>query len=165
MLAAWHSATDRLQQTHEALRREVRRLTDELEVKNRELARKNRLADLGQMASHVAHEVRNSLVPLNVVPESASPALGRAGRIPPTILDKIEAGFTALEVIVSDLLQFTSQRDPSWQVFRLERLVREVCDALAPATGRPGHPRRTRRGRRNSPCWPTATCCAARHST
>ncbi len=66
VLAAWHSATDRLQQTHEALRREVRRLTDELEIKNRELARKNRLADLGQMASHVAHEVRNSLVPLTL---------------------------------------------------------------------------------------------------
>ena len=48
------------------------------------------------------------------------------------ILDKIAAGFTALEVIVSDLLQFTSQRDPSWQLFRLETLVREVCDALAP---------------------------------
>ena len=66
VLAAWHSATDRLQQTHEVLRREVRRLTEELEVKNRELARKNRLADLGQMASHVAHEVRNSLVPITL---------------------------------------------------------------------------------------------------
>ena len=40
------------------------RLSDELEAKNRELARKDRLADLGQMASHVAHEVRNSLVPM-----------------------------------------------------------------------------------------------------
>ncbi len=66
MLEAWHEATDRLQQTHEVLQREVRRLSDELEVKNRELARKNRLADLGQMASHVAHEVRNSLVPFTL---------------------------------------------------------------------------------------------------
>ena len=57
-------ATLRLQETHETLRDEVRRLTDELETKNRELARKNRLADLGQMASHIAHEVRNSLVPI-----------------------------------------------------------------------------------------------------
>src|ERR1051325_8905344 len=65
-LAAWHVATVRLEQTHEALRCEVRRLTDELELKNRELARKNRLADLGQMASHVAHEVRNSLVPMKL---------------------------------------------------------------------------------------------------
>ena len=66
VLAAWHEATDRLQHTHEALRNEVSRLTDELEIKNRELARKNRLADLGQMASHVAHEVRNGLAPLTL---------------------------------------------------------------------------------------------------
>ena len=131
VLAAWHSATDRLQQTHEALRREVHRLTDELEVKNRELARKNRLADLGQMASHVAHEVRNSLVPLTLYLSLLRRHL--AGQeSSAAILDKIAAGFTALEVIVSDLLQFTSHRDPSWQVFRLEPLVREVCDALAP---------------------------------
>ena len=66
VLAAWHGATVHLEQTHEALRTEVHRLTEELEVKNRELARKNRLADLGQMASHVAHEVRNNLVPVTL---------------------------------------------------------------------------------------------------
>src|SRR5919107_50457 len=66
LLGAWQTATDRLQQTHQSLREEVMRLTDELEAKNRELARKNRLADLGQMASHIAHEVRNSLVPVSL---------------------------------------------------------------------------------------------------
>src|SRR5271163_3476886 len=66
VLAAWHGATLRLEQTHAALRAEVCRLTDELEIKNRELARKNRLADLGQMASHIAHEVRNNLVPVSL---------------------------------------------------------------------------------------------------
>ena len=48
ILAAWHTATLRLEQTHDALRDEVQQLTAELEVKNRELARKNRLADLGR---------------------------------------------------------------------------------------------------------------------
>ncbi len=38
VLAAWHQATVRLEQTHETLREEVQRLTQELEVKNRELA-------------------------------------------------------------------------------------------------------------------------------
>ena len=52
IIGAWHDATQRLEQTHAALRGEVARLTDELAVKNRELARKNRLADLGQIASH-----------------------------------------------------------------------------------------------------------------
>src|ERR1044072_4736925 len=64
ILAAWNDATLRLEQTHSALQCEVARLTNELEEKNRELARQERLADLGRMASHVAHEVRNSLVPV-----------------------------------------------------------------------------------------------------
>ena len=66
VLAAWHTATLRLERTHETLCGEVARLNNELEIKNRELARKNRLADLGQMASHVAHEVRNNLVPVSL---------------------------------------------------------------------------------------------------
>src|SRR5467141_2694812 len=63
---AWHTATLRLERTHETLFAEVARLNNELEFKNRELARKNRLADLGQMAAHVAHEVRNNLVPVSL---------------------------------------------------------------------------------------------------
>ena len=131
VLAAWHSATDRLQQTHETLRHEVKRLTDELEIKNRELARKNRLADLGQMAAHVAHEVRNNLVPLTLylsLLRRNVPATDKAY----DVLDKLEAGFTALEVIVTDLLQFTSNRDPSFQDFELDNLARTVLDSLAP---------------------------------
>ena len=144
VLAAWHSATDRLQQTHEALRREVHRLTDELEVKNRELARKNRLADLGQMASHVAHEVRNSLVPLTLYLSLLRRHLAGQERTDRRSSTRSRPGFTALEVIVSDLLQFTSHRDPSWQAFRLEPLVREVCDALAPQLAAQGISRRDR---------------------
>src|SRR5215471_3580581 len=95
VLAAWHGATLRLEQTHEALRQEVCRLTDELEAKNRELARKNRLADLGQMASHVAHEVRNSLVPvklyLSLLRRRINDDHGSLD-----VLDKVMSGFTAL---------------------------------------------------------------------
>ena len=131
VLAAWHTATVRLEQTHEALRAEVRRLTDELEVKNRELARKKRLADLGQMASHVAHEVRNNLVPVTLYLS----LLRRRVSDDPGSLDvllKIEAGFAALNVTVNDLLHFTSERDPQWQSFPLGKLVEEVYGTLVP---------------------------------
>jgi signal transduction histidine kinase len=131
VLAAWNDATLRLEQTHEALREEVKRLTDELEIKNRELARKNRLADLGQMASHVAHEVRNNLVPVTLylsllrrhVASDASSL---------TILDKITAGFTALDATVNDLLHFTADRDPHRQRFAFRDLAAELCASLAP---------------------------------
>lgn len=131
VLEAWHTATDRLQHTHEILQREVRRLTDELEIKNRELARKNRLADLGQMASHVAHEVRNGLVPLTLYLSLLRRQVDGTGKAADT-LNKMEAGFTALEAIVNDLLHFTSNQTPSRETFPVDQLVRDVCDALAP---------------------------------
>ena len=131
VLEAWHVATLRLERTHETLCGEVSRLTKELEIKNRELARKNRLADLGQMASHVAHEVRNSLVPVSLYMSLLRRRLSDdSGNL--DILAKIEAGFTALDVTVNDLLNFTAHRAPQWQTFVVGDLVQEVCESLEP---------------------------------
>ena len=131
LLDAWRSATDRLERTHSLLQGEVSRLTHELEVKNQELARKNRLADLGQMASHVAHEVRNSLVPVTLYLSLLRRNLAGdpAGL---ETLSKVEAGFTALDATVNDLLSFTAHRQPHWQSFLVYELVDEVCQSMAP---------------------------------
>ena len=160
ILEAWNEATDRLQQTHEALRHEVRRLSDELEAKNRELARKNRLADLGQMASHVAHEVRNSLVPMKLYLSLLRRRItGDAGSL--DVLDKVTAGFTALEATVSDLLHFSGQRDPQWNDVRSAH----GCSTTFASRSRRSSPRKgLRRGStvRTATGWrPTATCSAA----
>jgi signal transduction histidine kinase len=131
VLSAWHTATLRLERTHETLCGEVARLTNELEVKNRELARKNRLADLGQMASHVAHEVRNNLVPVSLYLSLLRRRLSDdAGSL--DVLAKIEAGFTALDATVNDLLNFTAHRQPQRQTFLVGDLVAEVCESLEP---------------------------------
>ena len=160
MLAAWNTATVRLQQTHEALRSEVRRLTDELEIKNRELARKNRLADLGQMASHIAHEVRNNLVPvtlyLSLLRRRMSDDSGSLD-----MLDKIGAGCIALDATVNDLLNFTSDRDPhcaasrsaSWPTTCWARWPRSCRPDTSPPP--PTFPARWA-------CWPTTACSAGR---
>ena len=131
ILQAWNEATDRLQHTHEALRREICRLSDELEYKNRELARKNRLADLGQMASHIAHEVRNSLVPMKLYLSLLRRRIcDDKGNL--EVLEKFSAGFTALEATVTDLLHFSSDREAHRAPVDLGQLVGEVCDALWP---------------------------------
>lgn len=131
VLAAWHGATVRLEHTHEALRGEVQRLTKELEIKNRELARKNRLADLGQMASHVAHEVRNNLVPVSLYLSLLRRRLSdNQGDL--DVLEKIEAGLLSLDATVNDLLHFTAERDPRREGFALKFLVDEVCGSVAP---------------------------------
>ncbi|MEQ8208563.1 MAG: ATP-binding protein [Lacipirellulaceae bacterium] len=131
ILAAWNDATHRLQQTHETLQGEVARLTDELEAKNRELARQERLADLGRMAGHVAHEVRNSLVPVTLYLSLLRRRLSSDAESL-DILTKVEAGFTALDTTVNDLLNFTSQREPDWRSFLVRDLVDEIGESLAP---------------------------------
>jgi signal transduction histidine kinase len=131
ILQAWNEATDRLQHTHEALRAEVSRLSDELEAKNLELARKNRLADLGQMASHVAHEVRNSLVPMKLYLSLLRRRID-ADASSASVLDKIMAGFTALEATVSDLLHFSSQRDARRERVNIANLLHDVVQSLEP---------------------------------
>src|SRR5215213_11288734 len=96
VLNAWHTATLRLERTHETLFAEVARLNNELEIKNRELARKNRLADLGQMASHVAHEVRNNLMPMKLYLNLLRRRLASdPGSL--EIASKLGAGFIGLE--------------------------------------------------------------------
>ena len=131
ILEAWNDATERLQRTHESLQAEVARLTDELAAKDQELARQNRLADLGRMASHVAHEVRNSLVPVNLYMSLLRRRLsGDTGSL--DVLAKVEAGFTALDATVNDLLNFTAHREPQWRSFILQDLINEIFDSLAP---------------------------------
>ncbi|TWT43175.1 sensor histidine kinase [Botrimarina hoheduenensis] len=131
LLDAWQTATTRLEHTHALLQEEVARLNSELEKKNQELARKNRMADLGEMASHVAHEVRNNLTPVTLYLSllRRKMASDKAGL---DVLQKVEAGFTALEATVNDLLSFSAHRQPQWGPFLVGDLVEEVCDSLAP---------------------------------
>ncbi|GAA4424827.1 sensor histidine kinase [Bremerella cremea] len=131
LLQCWDKATARLQETHESLRKEVTRLTDELEVKNRELARKNRLADLGLVASHIAHEVRNGLMPLTLYTGLLKRKIGTD---PETnrIVDKIESGLTVLNTTVDDLLHFTADRQPNQTYVPTSKMILEICEDLAP---------------------------------
>lgn len=131
VLSAWHSATERMTQTYAVLSDEIRRLNVELEAKNRELARKNRLADLGQMASHIAHEVRNNLTPVSLYASLLRRRLSEdSGSL--DVLRKIEGGLAALDVVVNDLLGFAAEREPRRVWFSLKELVDEIHDSLSP---------------------------------
>ena len=48
------------------------------------------------------------------------------------ILGKVEAGFGPLNTTVSDLLNFTANREPQRAYFSVRDLVHEICDALQP---------------------------------
>ncbi len=145
VLEIWQSTTARLEQTHLTLQSEVRRLTDELEEKNRQLAKKNRLADLGQMAGHVAHEVRNHLVPLTLYLSMLRRRLGLAAGSQsepsaPSVLsqvaetqmlvDKLESNIDAMRNMVQDLLNFTANRQPQRRRLDINALVAELITEI-----------------------------------
>jgi signal transduction histidine kinase len=103
-----------------------------LEEKNRQLAKKNRLADLGQMAGHVAHEVRNHLVPLTLYLSLLRRQLTNTDssqRIPTgsltstQLLDKVDTNLVAMRTMVQDLLNFTANRQPQYTTILLEAIV------------------------------------------
>jgi signal transduction histidine kinase len=131
VLAAWHAATVRLAETHAALRAEVQRLTAELEAKNRDLARRNRLADLGRVASHVAHDVRNNLVPLKLYLSLLRRRLD-GDETSRQIVDKLAAGLANMTALVNDLLHFAADRRPQRCSVSVAELLVELRSALAP---------------------------------
>ncbi len=88
------------------------------------------------MAAHVAHEVRNNLVPVTLYLSLLRRRL-TADAPGLEVLAKIAAGFTALDATVNDLLHFTSDRDPHRVNFSPDQLVDELVASLAPAARRP----------------------------
>ncbi|MBC7353733.1 MAG: HAMP domain-containing histidine kinase [Thermogutta sp.] len=128
ILEAWHAATVRLEQTHEALQAEVRRLTAELEKKNRELARKDRLADLGRMAAHIAHELRNSLVPVSLYVSLLKRRVTNAECV--EIIEKIEQAVQGAQSVLNDILQFAADREVQETLFELKPWLTNITKEI-----------------------------------
>ncbi|MGC3965793.1 MAG: HAMP domain-containing sensor histidine kinase [Pirellulales bacterium] len=92
---------------------------------------KNRLADLGQIASHVAHEVRNNLVPVSLYAGVLRRQLAdQADSL--DVLQRIETALTALDAMVHDMLNFTAERTPRPTTFPVRGLLDEIISGLAP---------------------------------
>lgn len=108
IIIAYSEVTERLQLSHDQLKKQVQNLREELSEKNRLLERKNRLAALGEMAAGMAHEIRN---PLGGIQLYAS-LLGKDVSDRPAsrqLVDKISGGVKRLEALVSQVLHFTRE--------------------------------------------------------
>jgi signal transduction histidine kinase len=131
IIQAYNDVTERLKRSHEALAREVCRLREELQSKNKELQRRERLASLGEMAAGVAHEIRNplggiglyaSLLERDVTDRPKQLALVR----------KMSAGVSNLECIVGDILAFAGDAEPDPQPVSAGKILQHALEQIAP---------------------------------
>ena len=137
LLESYLASTEALQRAQEALRRQVAELGAELEQKNALLARRNRLAELGEMAAGVAHEIRNPLGGIRLYAGllerdlSADPAQAAQA----ALVGKIRVGVEQLDRIVREMLAFTKQIVLERRETALERVVDEALGFALPGGG------------------------------
>lgn len=131
LIRSYHEVTDRLKASHELLGREVRRLREELHEKNRELARRERLAALGEMAAGVAHEIRNPLGGIGLYASLLERDLTDRPR-QQDIAQRISAGVRNMEGIVGDILAFAGDGVPHRRCVAAGELVKAVLAQVAP---------------------------------
>jgi signal transduction histidine kinase len=127
IILAYSEVTERLQQSHDQLARQVAHLRGELSEKNKLLERKNRLAALGEMAAGMAHEIRN---PLGGIQLYAS-LLGKDVADRPAslqLVSKISGGVKRLEALVSQVLQFAREIRANVSHADLAEIVEQALD-------------------------------------
>jgi signal transduction histidine kinase len=100
-----------------------------LQQSQREALRAEQLAAVGQMAAGVAHELRNPLMSMKLLVQSAAeqPGGGLCGRD----LAVLEEEMTRLEQLTRTLLDFARPPQPQKRVFGLQELVESSVDLLS----------------------------------
>ncbi len=119
-------------ETYRRLALEKRKLEhayEELQVTHKRLVHAERLAAIGKMAAHVAHEIRNPLVTIGGFARSLNRPTQDAKTMQATaaiIADEV----IRLERILADVLDFTRLPSSARQNVDLNRIVGEVCTLL-----------------------------------
>lgn len=145
IVRAYSEVTQRLEESHETLNREVVRLQQELASANAALQRSRRLAALGEMAAGIAHEIRNPLASIQLYANMLEADL--AAMAPQQgVARKIASAVRGLDGIVNDVLSFAREiklRPIEGSVLEaLERAVetvRPMIDASAVSVQWPHH--------------------------
>lgn len=123
--------SERLSGAYAELQGQVARLSAELAVANGELARRERLSILGEVAARLAHQLRTPLAAaLLYVGHMTRPGLLETDRI--RFADKTLGRLRYLERLIQDMLAFVKGQQGERAVFSAQALVDEVWQAIEP---------------------------------
>jgi two-component system sensor histidine kinase FlrB len=131
IIEAYSEVTERLKHSHELLSAEVCRLRGQLAEKNRELARRERLAALGEMAAGVAHEIRNPLAAMELYVSLLERDLkDDPGKL--AVARRVATGIRNLECIVKDTLSFAHSAEPEFRAVPAMQIIERVVTQAMP---------------------------------
>lgn len=123
--------SERLSGAYAELQGQVARLSAELAVANGELARRERLSILGEVAAKLAHQLRTPLAAaLLYVGHLARPGLAEADRV--RFADKTLGRLRYLERLIQDMLAFVKGQQGQRIQFGVHALVDEVWQVIEP---------------------------------
>jgi two-component system sensor histidine kinase FlrB len=129
--ALFSETSEKLAGTYLELQGQVARLTSELASANGELARRERLSALGEMAAQVAHQLRTPLATaLLYTGHLARPQLADADRV--RFAEKSLARLRYLERLIQDMLLFVKGARLSREPFPLRPLLDELAQTVEP---------------------------------
>ncbi len=115
--------TKTIKQYTEELEERVRERTRELEEAQAQLIHTEKLAAIGELASHVAHEIKNPLVSIGGL---ARLLQRKAAKVEKTreLAAIIQAEVERLERLLANLLEFRQDTKPRWKNVALHKLLK-----------------------------------------
>lgn len=129
--ALFSETSEKLAEAYLELQSQVGRLTSELAAANGELARRERLSALGEMAAQVAHQLRTPLATaLLYAGHLTRPELKEADRI--RFADKALGRLRYLERLIQDMLLFVKGAQMTGGSFSLAGLLDELQQTVEP---------------------------------
>lgn len=109
---------------------EIRARVDDLHAQ--EIERAQQLATVGELASGVAHEIKNPVVGISGGLELVRRRIGEDGELEP-IMDEMSRQLSRIEVAVRDLLAFARPQNPDLRPADVNEIARRATRLVEPA--------------------------------
>jgi two-component system, sensor histidine kinase FlrB len=123
--------SEQLALAYHDLQGQVEKLTEELAIANGELARRERLSALGEVAARLAHQLRTPLsTALLYAAQLAQPRLTESDRV--RFAEKTVARLRHLERLVGDMLLFVRGGTAAQEQVRVADLLNDVAQIMEP---------------------------------